>query len=142
MGFPVRLSLAATVVSRNWSCDASCKHVLFSTEIQPTLTRPDQSRWFRGTLKIWVTSTHYEIMSSLRWACMSTMAVLLLTGGEAWSQVEIERPTAGERNAVGLSAFVAPNLTQGTYFYGLVGEYNRLLTSHWGFAVSGVGRWE
>ena len=55
---------------------------------------------------------------------------------------KIQRPTAGERNAVGLSAFVGPNLTQGTYFYGLVGEYNRLLTSKWEFAVSVGASWE
>jgi len=55
------------------------------------------------------------------------MAALLLIG-EALIQVEIERPAAGQKNTVGFTAFVGPNLTQGTFFKGVAAEYNRLLT--------------
>src|SRR5215472_2281129 len=69
------------------------------------------------------------------------MAALLLTGGETLAQVEIERPTAGEKNAVGFAAFVAPSLTRDTFFYGVTAEYDRLLTSKWELAVSLGADW-
>jgi hypothetical protein len=69
------------------------------------------------------------------------MAVLLLTGSELLSQVEIERPTAGKKNSVGFSTFVGPNLTQDTYLYGVAAEYDRLLSSKWDLAVSLSADW-
>jgi hypothetical protein len=74
-------------------------------------------------------------VSNLRWFSFSVMAVLFLTGGEALSQIEIERPTAGKKNSVG------PNLTQDTYLYGVAAEYDRLVTSRWDLAVSLSADW-
>jgi len=80
-------------------------------------------------------------MSSLRWAWLSVMGFLLLSGGEALAQVEIEEPSAGEKNAVGFSAFIGPNFTAETYFYGASAEYNRLLMSKWEVALSVDAGW-
>jgi hypothetical protein len=52
------------------------------------------------------------------------------------AQVEIERPTGGYANAVGLFVFVGPNITADTHFYGVAAEYTRLLTSRWELAAS------
>ena len=80
-------------------------------------------------------------MGNPRWVCLSVLVVLLLTLGEALAQVEIVRPTAGEKNAVGLSAVVGPNLTQDNYFYGVAAEYDRLITEKWEFAASFGAGW-
>jgi hypothetical protein len=83
-----------------------------------------------------------KTMNSLRSAAwLSVVGTLLFTTTEALAQVEIERPTAGRLNAVGISAFVGPNLTPDTYFYGASAEYDRLLTSKWEFAVSVGADW-
>jgi hypothetical protein len=79
-------------------------------------------------------------MSSLRWAWFSVMGLLLLSS-EALAQVEIEEPTAGEKNAVGFSAFIGPNFTEDNYFYGASAEYDRLLTAKWELAVSVDAGW-
>ena len=79
--------------------------------------------------------------SNLSWTCLSVVAVLLLTGAKAFPQVEIERPTAGEKNSVGLSTFIGPNLTQDSHFYGVAAEYDRLLTSKWDLAFSVGAGW-
>jgi len=81
-------------------------------------------------------------MSSLRSAAwLSVVGTLLFIASEALAQVEIERPTAGKLNAVGLPAFVGPNLTQGIYFYGVTADYDRLLTSKWEVALSVDAGW-
>jgi hypothetical protein len=80
-------------------------------------------------------------MGNPKWVCVSLLAVLLLTGGKALAQVEIVRPTAGEKNAVALSAVVGPNLTQDNYFYGVAAEYDRLISEKWEFAASFGAGW-
>ena len=83
-------------------------------------------------------------MGNPRWVCLSMLAVLLLTRGEALAQVEIVEivhPTAGEKNAVGFSAAVGPNLSQDNYFYGMAAEYDRLITEKWEFAASFGAGW-
>jgi hypothetical protein len=69
------------------------------------------------------------------------LSVLLVSGGGALAQVEIERPTGGYTNAVGLFVFVGPNITAGTHFYGVAAEYTRLLTSKWELATSVGADW-
>ena len=74
---------------------------------------------------------------SPRWAWLSaTPVLLLLAGGNALAQIEISEPTAGQKNAIALSAVGGPNLTQGLYFYGASGAYDRLLTSKWELEIS------
>jgi hypothetical protein len=92
-----------------------------------TADRTSESRWHETVRR--------------RWACLSMIALCLMAGGEALAQVEIERPTAGRLNAIGFSAFVGPNLTEDTYFYGVTGEYDRLLNSRWEFAVLAGADW-
>ena len=86
-------------------------------------------------------SRRYETLGHLSWSRVLVMTVLLLTGVDALSQVEIERPTAGKRNSVGVSTFVGPNLTQDTYLYGVAAQYDRLLASKWDLAVSVNADW-
>jgi hypothetical protein len=74
---------------------------------------------------------------SPRWDWLSATAVLLLLpGGNALAQIEISEPTAGQKSAIAFSAFGGPNVTQGLYFYGASGAYDRLLTSKWEMEVS------
>ena len=68
-----------------------------------------------------------QTMRNLRWVGLSLMAALLLSGASL-IQVEIERRAAGQKDTVGFTAVVGPNLTQDTFFKGIAAEYNRLLT--------------
>jgi hypothetical protein len=74
---------------------------------------------------------------SPRWAwLLATAVLLLLAGGNALAQIEISEPTAGQKNAIALSAIGGPNLTQAVYFYGASGAYDRLLKSKWELEIS------
>jgi hypothetical protein len=69
-------------------------------------------------------------------AYLAMLIVLLLPSGIAWAQAEIARPTAGDKNAIGLSAALGAHLTQDNYAYAVTAQYDRALTRKWDFAIS------